>query len=271
VIGRTETTILISIMLLAGSLGAGVVPETQVDNEPDPRIEIVPVDSAHSSSIPASLSALSAKIPPGAFLLVNHTGTPITAVDVRWHYPADDGELKRSAITCDAYAFAPLDPIVRANGSSLRTPYECTKEELFPRLATGGILGSPLAPAGKPLAVAPQTTIHIYLDSVIFGDGLISGPDKLQYYLQIQDRYLAVKSFVAEVAAGRGAGEDLPTILARVLGDARSKTDAGSSKSSQRRAYYAGLLQRSPSPEGTIEQLRQQVAPPTFSHIGGSR
>jgi hypothetical protein len=113
--------------------------------------------------------------------------------------------------------------------------------------------------------------MHLYVDSVIFEDGQIWGPDKFQYYAQIQDRYLAVKNFVAEVAAGRSAGEDMPALLARIRKDAESKTDTPTSRASSRRAYYASLLQGSPNPEVMLRQLQAQTPPPTFRHIGEQR
>jgi hypothetical protein len=257
-------------MLIAASLEAGVVSPIQVDNKPDVRIEIIPIDDAHRSAVPVSLRNPALAVPPGSFILVNRTATPITAVDVRWNYTDGKGELKRSGITCDAYLFAPLDPIVEANDLSLITPYGCTRQSLFPRLATGEFVGgSPFVPQmGDPLSVDPGATMHVYLDSVIFQDGQILGPDKFEYFTQIQDRYAAVQNFVAEVTAGRGAGEDLQSLLGRIRADAQGKPDTPTSRASSRRAYYAGLLQRSPNPEGSLGQLKVQPPPPVFHHVG---
>jgi hypothetical protein len=268
---RIELTIF-SIMILLATGEARVVPHIQLDNKPDPRIEIVPIDDAHRSAIPASLSSVDAETPPGSFILVNRTDTPITAVDVRWNYTDGKGELKQSGITCDAYVFAPLDAIVKTNDLSLITPYGYTTQDLFPRLATGALIGSPLAPSiGGPISVDPKVTMHLYVDSVIFQDGQIWGPDKFQYYAQIQDRYLAVKNFVAEVAAARSAGEDMPALLARIREDAESKADTPTSKASSRRAYYARLLQGRRNPEPRLQQLQAQTPPPAFHHMGEQR
>lgn len=138
-------------------------------------------------------------------------------------------------------------------------------------MATGALIGSPLTPMGSPMSVDPLAAIHVYLDSVIFEDGQVLGPDKFQYYLEIQERYSAVQEFVGEVETGRAAGEDLSTILARVRSDAEGKLGTPSSKASSRRSYYSGLLQRSPNPEGTLRQLKTQTQPPTFRHIGDLR
>jgi hypothetical protein len=111
--------------------------------------------------------------------------------------------------------------------------------------------------------------MHLYIDSVIFEDGLILGPDKSRYYLQIQERYSVVQEFVAEVNTAKNSGEDIHAVAERIRKDAEGKRDTASSKSSSRRAYYAGLLQRSPNAEGAFRQLEQQVKPPSFQHTGG--
>jgi hypothetical protein len=265
---RIAATILPLAMLLAPSLEAVTMVPIQVDNKPDTRIEIVPIDEAHRASIPSSLST-SVALPAGSFILVNHTKTSITAIAVRWTYTDVGGELQQRGINCDAYVFAPLDPIVEPNDLSLITPYGCTKRDLFPNLATGAFIGSPLTPIiGNPLSVRMDETMHVYVDSIIFEDGQIWGPDKFHYYAEIQDRHSAVLKFVAEVTAGRSTGEGLQELAGRIRKDAESKPDTLTSKSSSRRAYYAGLLQRSPNPEASLQQLQAQTPPPIFRHIG---
>lgn len=253
------------IMVLAATLEAGVVPLIQVDNKPDARIEIVPIDDAHRSAMPASLGDASA-LPPGSFILVNRTATPITAVVVRWTYSDSSGALRQHRLNCDAYLLPPLRPIVKANDLSLITPNGCTAQELFPSLTTGGLLGSPL----KALAQGrdspdPRATMHVYVDSVFFEDGQICGPDKLDYSTEIGIRFAAVMQFVSEVTTARSAGESMPSLLARIHSNAQGTPG----KASWLRAYYAGLLQRSPNPEGTLQQLKAQTPPPTFRHMGG--
>lgn len=256
-------------MLAVASMEGLVLPRIQVDNEPDARIEIVPIDDAHRPAIPQLLADNSPKLPPGAFILVNHTAKPVTAVVVRWTYTDAKGEFRQSNINCDAYIFAPLDPIVDANDLALITPYGCTRQSLFSRLATGQFIGSLSNPTfGSAISVTPESVMHLYVDCVIFEDGQIWGPDKLHYYTEIQDRYSAVTSFLAEVTAGRSAGQDLPTVLARIRKDAQGSRGVPSTRASSRRDYYAGLLQRSPNPEGTLQHLFAQTPPPTFRHIG---
>lgn len=259
---RTRPRLLSAIMLFSVFSEAGVVPLIQVDNKPDPRIEIVPIDDVHRSAIPASLAGTGVETPPGSFILVNRTATPITAVVVRWTYSDSSGALRQHGLNCDGYLSAPVRTIVKANDLSLITPNGCTPQELFPRLATGALLGSPLKEVVLP---DPRTTTHVYVDSVFFEDGQILGPDKFDYSSEIGIRFAAVMQFVSEVTTARSAGESMPSLLTRIHGNAQSTPG----KASWLRAYYAGLLQRSPNPEGTLQQLKAQTPPPTFRHMGG--
>jgi hypothetical protein len=109
--------------------------------------------------------------------------------------------------------------------------------------------------------------MHVYVDSVFFEDGQVLGPDKFDYSTEIGIRFTALTQLVSEVTTARSAGESMPSLLARIHGDARGTPG----KASRMRAFYAGLLERSPNPEGTLQQLKlkAQTPPPTFRHMGG--
>jgi hypothetical protein len=237
------------------------MPQLLIGNAASTKLEIVPVDAAHRAELPASLDGVFSKLPQGSFLLKNHTAQAINAVVTTWDYTDSKGVPRQLRLNCDAYLFAPLNPIVEANGVTLITPNDCTGQTLFARLETGGILGgSPLEPR-TPLSTE---TIHVYIDSVIFDNGDIWGPDNFHYSSVIQERHAAVERLVSELTAAKAAGEDLHSALARIRSDAEGKKDSSSS----RRAYYAHLLQGSPNAEGTLQQLKAQAPLPDFRHIG---
>jgi hypothetical protein len=256
---RIELLFVIPVAMLSG---AAAMPPINVDNKSDARIEILPVDDAHRSLMPQGLQNPAEKLPSGSFILVNHTDRAITAVATVWTYTDLDGSLRQRKLNCDAYTFAPLVPIVKANDLSLIAPTGCTSQDLFPRLTSGSLHDAAVENA---ISSDPKSTIHVYVDSVVFDDGGIWGPDKSHYFTEIEDRYFAVQKFTTEVATAKSAGEAMPSLLAKIHDDARQKTD----KLSARMAYYAGLLLRSPNAEGTLLQLKAQTVPPQFHHLGG--
>jgi hypothetical protein len=241
------------------------MPLIYVESPSDGRVEIVPISSGLKGSLPQSLVSISSDLPLGTLLITNHTDTPITAVVVSWSYKMVDGTLLERRVNCDGYLDSPAEPIIGPNQQSLVTPYSCTTQDLFPRIVTGELLGSPLDPKGRARIPASDTVASVtaVVDSVIFGDGEIWGRDKFQYYSEIEDRYLAAQEVVSEVTQARAAGETVASILGKIRRDVEGKKD----RQSIHKDHYAALIQRSPNANGTLEYLARQT-PPKFHHTG---
>jgi hypothetical protein len=237
------------------------VPPVQVDDKPNARIEIVPIDNSHRTDLPELVGALDLELnfPPGSFILLNHTTTPITGIHVRWTYAAAKDELKQRGIVSDSYALAQLDAIVEAKGLSLITTRGCMRQALFsnrdyfPPVQNAQFGGGPDA-----ISTNSNASIHVNLDSVIFQDGGILGPDKFQHYIQIQARYNAVREFLADVASAREAGEDLQSFLIRIRKEPKPR----------HYHWYASLIRNSFNPEAFLDHLKPQAPLPTFHHLG---
>ena len=257
-----KVALIMSLILLASAMGAQNM-EVRSDNQASDKVEIILVKPEASSRVPKSLIDVS--LPPGSFILVNRTSVPITAIVVLWTYLDSSGRQRQRRMNYDAYVLAPVDPIVGAQGEALITPYGCTRQEYFANLSSNGVLGSLAKPdVGLPLTPDPSVPMHVKVDSVFFEDGGVLGSDKLDYSTEIRARYTAVTNFVEEVIAAKEHGESTTTTLDRI----RRSAEAVKGKEARRRAYYAGLLQRSPNPQVTLEQLMSQPKVPEFHRIG---
>jgi len=243
---------------------AQTMPHFIVANKPSQKVEIIPVDPAGEAQAPAELATVIDRVPPGSFLLKNNTSEPITAVITTWDYVNAVGQPQQARLNCDAYLGAPLDPIVHAHESALISPYACANQRVFGHVVSGGVLGSPLESGPNKFTPDLTSPIHIYLDSIIFENGDVWGPDNLHYYTVIQERHSAIERFIAEVATARASGTDLNLTLAQIEESASARREPGQA----RRTYYAKLLRASPNPEATLEQLRHHPLPPTFHNIG---
>jgi hypothetical protein len=153
---------------------------------------------------------------------------------------------------------------VHANEAALISPFACANQRVFGQIVSGAVLGSPLESGSNKFTTDLRSPTHICLDSIIFDNGDVWGPDNLHYYTVIQERHSAIERFVAEVASARTSGTDLSLTLAQIESSASARREPSQAK----RAYYAKLLRASPSPETTLEQLRHHPLPPTFRHIG---
>jgi hypothetical protein len=252
------------------TVGAQTVPVITVVNDKDSWLEIVPLDQAHHGSIPQTIDNLLPELPPGSFLLRNFTAISVNVIVAKWSYRDQTGSTQQKKIYCDAYLASPVEPLVKPHELSLVTPGGCTRQEYFGSLKTGSFLGSPLgSPHNKSILNSKDSIaeVEISVDSAIFENGQIWGPDQLRYYATIMQRHAAAQSVVEELIAAKKAGEDLSTRLQKIQSDAHNKKD----QFSWFRADQAGMIERSPNPEGTLRWLQQQSPLPEFQHIGGNK
>jgi hypothetical protein len=129
-------------------------------------------------------------------------------------------------------------------------------------------MGSGEITLNKPLPPTQQIAkVEITLDSVIYDDGQIWGPDTSKFYKQIWERYNAAQAVVKEIAAAKNAGENLDSHFEKIHTEAQTLRDRQSSW----KDHYAGLLKRSPNLEGTLKQFQEQAPLPEFRHIGDKR
>lgn len=238
-----------------------------VTNNNDSWLEIIPLRAGQNVPIPDSLEALLADLPPGSFILKNKTTTPVTVIVVRWNFTDNAGNNKQLSIYCDAYLTSRVDPLINANDLSLITPDSCTRQEYWGRLKTQTFLGSPLRSPRNAALLSSKDSVaatQISVDSVIFANGQIWGPDTLHYYKRIMERGAVRQSVLEEVNAAKAAGEDPSNRLSRIQAEAASTKD----KFSADRSYYAKLIQKSPNPDGTLRSLQNQAPLPEFHHVG---
>jgi hypothetical protein len=252
---------LLVVVLVASTAGVALTPTT-VTNKLSSTIQIIPLDQAHRSDLPRELGQ-SPSIPPGAFLLKNLTDIPITAVVVRWSYLGRDGLSQQGGVNCDGYAGAPTWIVVRAKDFAFITPRGCNKRE---RLSPGTLLSPLDLQVNTDLIAKLQTasSIAITIDSVIFEDGKIWGPDKEHYYRKIAERFNAAKAVTEEIASAKAAGEDIRSHATRIASQPGPQKDGRSSWVQ----HYASVLAKSPNPEGTLRAILDQPPLPEFHHIG---
>jgi hypothetical protein len=170
-------------------------------------------------------------------------------------------------LTTDAY-YLPIDwTVVRPLGVLLVTPSGYASEDQFQQLATSGAL-DPLPRMSLKMVgdkvKSPVASIALSIDSVIFEDGAICGPDKHRYYLVLLERRSALEGLSAEFKDAQNAGEDFKAHLEELRHEPLKTND----QRSAHRRNYVDLLQRNPNPEGLLKKLESQAALPEFHHIG---
>lgn len=264
---RFGITLLFLIYFTVVQLSAQSAPLLTVMSRPDSRFEIIPADTAHAAALPASLVRQLGSLPTGSFVLRNRTGKAITALVVDWTFTDANGNSRQHKLTTDAY-YLPIDwTVVKPWGVLLVTPSGYASENQFQQLGTSGVLDPlprmSLTMAGDK-AKAAIAYVALAIDSVIFEDGSICGPDKHRYYLALLTRRSVLDGLSAEFKDAKNAGEDFKAHLEKLRHEPLKTNDQ---RSAHRRSYV-DLLQRNPDPEGLLKKLELQAALPEFHHIG---
>jgi hypothetical protein len=253
-------TLLVSMGLRAGAV---VNPSYQIVNDLNSYIQVIPLSKDNVSNLPTAITTVASQLPLGTFLLVNKKTKPIMAATVEWKYVDDGGKVVSRSYVCDGYLRLPSAPVVDSGASALFTPQGCTREELFPRLVSGGLIGPPFerdkAFAAKASSI---TNVSITVDAVIYGDGEVAGPDKRQYENEIAMRDRAMRSVASSVGS---AGKDL-TAAKGVLASISSNAVGSHDKQTQLEARWAATLTHSPNLPGTLAAITNAALLPTFFH-----
>lgn len=170
-----------------------------VTNPPSSIVSIVLIDPACPETIPVGLNPYKNKLPSASFLLHNHTSTPITAVVTQWKITGSAGKVETQTLRCTGYMISPPRKVmVRPKDFTLITPRSCAKSELFSQLDCIAFNSPFQLSASGRLVDTPDDIerIEITVDSVIFEDGGIWGPDTQKYHKRISADYLAGQSVI---------------------------------------------------------------------------
>lgn len=264
---------LAAVLLLLASLNetnlvAQTIPALTVTNKPDSRVEIIPADAGHVSALPVTLAPQIASLPIGSFVLKNRTGKTVTGLAALWTFTDTEGRSRQHKLVTDAY-YLPIDwKPIKPFGMLLITPAGYAVEEQFQRLASSGILDPTTGfriSGGKMPDFGELASVKVSVDSVIYEDGAIWGPDALKYYQTLLTRRSALDALSAELNQATGGGEELKAHLKKILNEIpRARDQRGLA-----RRDYADLLDRNPNPNALLKKLEAQGPLPEFHHIEG--
>ena len=262
--------IMLALAVNCPGAGAFAMPQVLVTNKSDSYITIVPLDKEHEGQLPSPLDQVSSELPPGSFLLINHRSAPINALVTLWSFVDNEGLSTEKRFNCDGYVALPSESIVKGNDSVLVTLDGCTMREFFLHMAAGGPMlgGNPLrSPRNRDILqkATKLNAVQITIDSAIFADGMIWGPDKRRYYTDIVARCSAIRTVGEEVSNAVSTGQPMAAILEKIGPQA---TEGSGGRESYLKRYYAGFLRRSPDPQATLKLYNEQAPLPEFRHVG---
>lgn len=258
---RSQPAIITLIMCIASAnLGAQMKPAVTILNKTDATVELIPVDQAHATALPSALGSQTQVIPGGSFVLKNNSSKAITAMFVLWTFTDTDGQTQKHTYASDGYYIPGERSIIKPASVNLITPTAHVPSERFSALGAAGALDPIL---GSRVDHQRLTRVNVTIDSLIFDDGEIWGPDSQKYYLTLLNRRSVLQALSTELKEATGRGEDLKMHLEQV----RREASAGDARTKFRRDY-ARFLQQSNTPESLLAKFETQASLPEFHHSG---
>ena len=259
--GSRITFLAMFIILCCSFIGATTVARVVIDNRSEIGLPIFPADLGHLERLSQKLMPVADLIPQGSILITNESNFAIHALVVVWTFRDAQGQSQVAKIACDGYLLSPIQEIVPPHSTSLVTPHGCTSEESFESVAAGSAIGSPLIAAGRHSIQPSSTTdIHVTIDSVVFSNGEVRGPDTHEYYRAIEEREEALQAVLSEISLAEEHGQSAAAALRGMKPDHRANRD----RLSAAKAHYVTLFLQSPNVAGTISAFRSRPRLPKF-------
>lgn len=132
-----------------------------------------------------------------SFLLTNTSQKPITAVATVWRLTDANGNIQELRFTTDSYLDTRLKPILESGKAIFIAPRVWVQSSsiaayaLSPEFASKEAL---LAQLAQQLDAA--AAVDVTVDTVMFSDGTVIGPNKRQFDLELQQRKWAANEVV---------------------------------------------------------------------------
>lgn len=240
-----------------------MTPTVTYLNNSDASVEVIPTDEAHRAALPVELQSQIAVLPSGSFLLKNNLTKWITAIHAVWSLKDADDKTQEHTYSSNGYVVPGNRTIIKPLSLTLITPMGRASVEQFGHLRSSGVLDALRWGRADKLRL---TEVKVSLDSVIFEDGQIWGPDRKQYYRTLLSGRSALEALAAELKEASGRGEDIKTYLEKVKSES-----GGTYEETKSRRDYARWLCDSNGPEVLLRRFRDQNALPDFYHDGGKQ
>jgi hypothetical protein len=155
-----------------------------------------------------------------AVVVTNRSAQPITGLVVQWSVPTPEGPSKLHTLQVDQYVRTDQSPVLPARGRALVTPSGVILEE---QIGTQFVT-SALTSASLTSGLSVSARIPVNVDSVIWSDGRVSGPDAFDVIGYITSRHAVANEIASQMAARRGDQVEVERVLSDL---ASSATAAG--------------------------------------------
>jgi hypothetical protein len=229
-------------------------PKVTIAPSPDPKVVIIPIDQSGSAEAEAMFSGQFASLASTSFFISNQTGQPIWAIYVRCIAKNSAGWSPTAFVMLDSFAHPNPRPVLQPGSRVLIiAPGKSISENSLVHVS-----GTPLATILAQGALGwfknlSPITVDISIDSIIFGNGEVEGPDTENFIEELPNRKLAADSVLAAINAGDSA--QLSAMAAQTV-----KTDDGHFSQYQR-LFANNYVQSAASARDGFVKILQWLQP----------
>jgi hypothetical protein len=241
-------------------------PNVRFVPSPTQDITITPADT---DNLPGFDSSAVSKFHPAAFILTNQSSRAVVGLAVRWVYVDQSGRQGFLTHQSDSLSKANAIPVMPPRTRLLVAPGVFLPESL----AQSPHIGPPLeALDGRAVPdMANASEITVQIDSIIFEDGQVVGPNNFHLDADIQGRKIAAGELAKQIRTAQSRGEEPTFTLRQILEKAKEAPADRSDRVSSWMLKHSRRLLNAPVFEKRLVELENMPVLPNFHAENGTQ
>jgi hypothetical protein len=256
---KTRNVLALFILMCGNATSIRGGPNVRFVPSPTQELTITP---ANADNLPGFDSSAVSKFHPAAFILTNQSNRAIVGLAVRWAYVDENGRRGLLTHQSDSFSTPNAIAVISPRSRLLVAPGVFLPESLAQSAHIGPPLEALDGRSATDMATASEITVQI--DSIIFEDGQVVGPNDSQLDAEIQGRRIAATELAKQIRNAQSRGEEPTFTLRQILEKAKEAPPYRSDRISQWTLKYSRRLLKAPVFEKRLAQLENMPAPPNF-------
>ncbi len=225
---------------------------------PDPSIALVGLTTTDKEML---LQAELSDLPSVCFWLDNHSDHSILGIATIWTLAQQDGRIRKMQFTADSFLDRLARPIVAPHSRLLIAPRMWVPEYMLPGYLQNDYFTRFQRPSMKKIfsELGKAKTVSVSIDTGIFSDGRIVGPNLTGFDADLLGRKSAVQT-IASIVQAAGSPQAAKNKLQQLVSQPVPRAD----RSVVWQYRFAQRLLHSPDFARTLDDIEHSPSPPAF-------
>jgi hypothetical protein len=255
----------ITALVFSIFLEAQQMPTVRMPASPTPNVAVTPFDAAQFPLFARFFTADNAVLQPASFVLTNNSKKAIVAIDVELVTAGSNGEGEMHySFHSDKFQSPGKGPVVAANDRLLVAPGLFIRESALNSEGGLAVIDFGGSLVARFSAVAQ---IGINIDSLIFEDGEVDGPNQKRYTDELLARQVAANTIVQVVQNALKDGQQPSAALSGLVSAPQRAGDFVG----KWEALFAQKLLKAPNIEAGLASFENLPSLPKFYRTDGGQ